>query len=55
MEYFEGNVEYKTPLRTDNVPQQVVSPTFISIIPPSNTTQPNSYLSTVSSISISTD
>ncbi|CAF3829793.1 unnamed protein product [Rotaria sp. Silwood1] len=40
---------------SDNVPQQVVSPTFISIIPPSNTTQPNSYLSTASSTSISTD
>ncbi|CAF4874101.1 unnamed protein product, partial [Rotaria sp. Silwood2] len=40
---------------SDNVPQQVVSPTFISSIPPSNTTHPNSYLSTASSISISTD
>jgi hypothetical protein len=40
---------------SDDVPQQVASPNRIPIIPPSDTIQPNSALSTASSISISTD
>jgi hypothetical protein len=39
---------------SDNVPQQVASPNFIPVIPPSDTIQSNS-LSTASSVSISTD
>jgi hypothetical protein len=46
----------RQPLTTlDNVPQQLASPNRIPIIPPSDTIQSNSALSTTSSISISTD
>ena len=40
--------------RSDNVPQQVASPSLIPITPPSDTIQSNSTLSTAFSISIST-
>ncbi|CAF1570355.1 unnamed protein product [Rotaria magnacalcarata] len=42
-------------ITSDNVPQQVTSPNQIPIIPPSDTIQSNSALSTASSTSISTD
>ncbi|CAF1410370.1 unnamed protein product [Rotaria magnacalcarata] len=42
-------------ITSDNVSQQVVSPNQIPIIPPSDTIQSNSPLSTASSTSISTD
>jgi len=40
---------------SDDVPQQLVAPNLTAVIPPSNTNQSSSNLSTASSISISTD